>query len=313
MNLRTISVVALSNRDFDSLKEKIAEAARWVELAGAQGAELVVLPEHLSRYGGDGAGNPRARSFEELVVEDWREEMRPLVEVAERLGIYVTVPVIHQREGRIFNSLILVSPEGRDVWTYDKISPTPEELDKGVTPGETSFYDWKGVKLGGAICFDTCFPENLEQQAQEGVQLFLVPSLWPGGSQLNHVCKLCHTRMALAYPAWSRIIDIDGEDVVAGGYRQESLRFGFGAPVYTATLNFDRVALYGNHNQGKMAAVLGKYGRRVRVTFDQENCLWFLESRDPALAEQSIIAEFELISARDYFEYCKHRITAAKL
>lgn len=312
MRLHTISVIALSNRDFPSLEEKLAEAVTWLELAAGQGAELAVLPECLNRYCGDGAGNPLLQTSDQYAFDDWTREMSPLIAAADRLKLWVVIPVVHRQNNGILNSFFLVSPEGETVWQCDKLSPTPRELDAGVIPGRPGFFEWKDVKLGGGICFDTCFASNLEIWAREKVELLLVASLWPGGSQLNNFCKLQSCRVALSYPAWSRIIDIDGVEVVEGGYRQETLRFGFGAPVYTASLNFDRVSLYGNHNQEKMVDILRKYGKRVGITFDQGNCLWFLESRDPGLSESQIMAEFGLVTARDYFAECERRLRACR-
>jgi len=162
--------------------------------------------------------------------------------------------------------------------------------------------DWDGVKIGGGICFDSCFPGNFHRLAQNQVDLLLFPSLWPGGIQLHTFAKLHSCRVALAYPAWSKIIDIDGLSVVEGGYRNETLRFGFGAPVYTATLNFDRVALYGSSNEEQIVALLSQYGKRITISYDQENCLWFLGSNDPELGEAGIIKEFGLIPANKYFQ-----------
>lgn len=302
MDLRTISVIAQDSRDYSSLDEKLLEAVRWLELAAGQGAELVVFPECLQRYCGDGVGNQRRQSVAEAACKNWYEEMRILREAAMRCRVELVLPVTHHDEGELWNSFFLLSPEGEELWRYDKVSPTPEELAGGVRPGSPEkLYDWRGVKVGGLICFDTCFPENLDRLGHEGAQLVLCPSLWPGGSQLNHFCKMNACRVALSYPAWSRIIDVDGLEVIEGGYRQETLRFGFGAPVYTATLNFDRVTLYGNHNQEQMVAIQQKFGARVKVSYDQGNCLWFLESRDPDLAESEILKEFELVTARDYF------------
>lgn len=301
MNIRKISTIALSNRDFSSLEEKLLEAVSWLEIAAAEGAELTVLPELLNRYCGDGYGNPRAIPFERLIMDDWQTECRPLLQAVKHLKLWTTVPVLHRSDGKIFNSFFLIAPDGEPVWRYDKICPTPNEIKNGLTPGQPSTYNWNKLTLGGAICFDTCFPEKLEQQARDGVQLFLVPSLWPGGSQLNHLCKIRSTRVALAYPAWSRIIDIDGLDIVAGGYRHETLRFGFGAPVYTASLNFDRVALYGNHNQEQMIALRQKYGSKIQLEYDQGNCLWFLDSCDPDLHEKALLDEFDLQPASEYF------------
>lgn len=309
MNLRTISVIALSARDFSSLEEKLREAVRWLEFAVGQGAELVVFPECLQRYCGDGVGNSRRQTVGDAACRDWRGEMRILREAAMRCKVSIVLPVTHHDERGLWNSFFMLSPEGEEVWRYDKVSPTPEELSAGLRPGSPGeLFDWRGVKVGGLICFDTCFPENLDRLGRQGAQLVLCPSLWPGGSQLNQFCKTYSSRVALSYPAWSRIVDLDGQEVIEGGYRQETLRFGFGAPVYTATLNFDRVSLYGNGNQEQMVAILQKYGSRVKVSFDQGNCLWFLESTDPDLAESEILQEFRLVTAGDYFARCAQLI-----
>lgn len=312
MNNRTLSVVALSNRDFDSFEAKLEEAARWVEIAAGQGSQLVVLPEMINRYCGDGAGNPKLIPAREAALRDWRAETSILTEAARRANIALTVPVVHLEGDRLYNSFFLLGREGELVGRYDKAFPTPEGLEQGTVPCESPLIEWEGIKIGGAICFDTCFPEVIERQAQAGAQLILVPSLWPGGRQLNYFAQHHSIRFAVAYPAWSRIIDIDGREVIEGGYRHETLRFGFGVPVYTATLNFGRVALFGNHNQQKIRAIIEQYGERVRVTFDQDNVLFFLETLDPCLSEEAVMKEFELISAHDYFRDCRQQVREAR-
>ncbi len=312
MNARTLSVVALSNRDFDSLDAKLAEAAHWLRLAAAQGSQLAVFPETINRFEGDGVDHPRRRPMREVALHDWRRQCAPLLEAAQREGIAMALPFTHWEGDRPYNSFFLIDQHGEEIGRYDKVSPTPEELDAGFLPSPPAFFEWEGITVTGAICFDTCFPKPLLAQARKA-QLLLAPSLWPGGSVLNQIARQFSLRVALAYPAWSRIIDLDGREVVAGGYRHETLRFGFGVPVFTATLNFGRVALYGNHNQQKIEAILARYGKRVSVTFDQENVLFFLETLDPDLPESVVMEEFELISAPDYFAACEQRLAAARL
>ena len=312
MNLRTLSVIALSDRDYPSLEEKLQEAVRWIGLAAGEGAELIVLPELLNRFCGNGEGHALLSSLEKSAFGDWEVEAAPLIAAARHHKVWLTVPVVHRDRGGLYNSFFLISPEGKAAWRYDKQLPTPSELRDGITPGQASTYDWQGVWLGGAICFDTCFSDNFKNQIEGGAELFLIPSQWPGGAPISFFCRHYGVRAALAYPAWSRIVDIDGEAITEGGYREESLRFGFGAPVYTATLNFDRVALFGNINQLQIVALREKYGDRIKITFDQPNCLWFMESLDPSLAEASLMQEFGLISAREYFQDCKRQVALAR-
>jgi predicted amidohydrolase len=185
MNLKTISVVALSNRDFPSFAAKVKEAADWVALAAGQGADLVVLPEAINLYKGDGPGNPNAISYEDAALDDWKRETAPLFDAATRHRVAVTIPILIREGDHLSNCFFLIDKSGRVAGRYTKICPTQSELDVGVRPGEPGVIEWEGLKVGGGICFDTNFPGGFESQIRLGAQLFLVPSLWPGGSYLN--------------------------------------------------------------------------------------------------------------------------------
>src|ERR1043166_1104923 len=239
MNTKTISVIALSNCEFPNFEAKQGEAVQWIEIAAGQGADLAVLPEMMNFYRGDGVGNPLALSFDEAALDNWQQQTSMLFDAATRFHIAVTIPVLIREGSHLANCFFVVSKAGKVIGRYQKTQPTQTELDRGVVPGKPSVFEWEGLRVGGGICFDTNFSRVFDEQVRLGAQLFLVPSLWPGGSALNYYALRYSTPVALAYPAWSRIIDITGREVAAGGYRHETLRFGFGAPVYTATLNFD--------------------------------------------------------------------------
>lgn len=299
---RTISVISLSNRSFPSFEAKLQEAIRWLEIAATHGSDLVVLPEALNIYFGDGAASLQALSLEEAALEDWETSTAPLREAARRLGLAVTIPVLVREGSRLVNTFHLASRDGEILGSYRKRYPAYGEVLAGL-PGEDPqpLIVWEGIKIGGAICFDTWFTDVFETQAAAGAQLFLIPSLWPGGTFLNSSALKLSTPMALAYPAWSRIIDIDGREIAAGGYRNETLSFGFGSPVYTASLNFNRATIHADQAQHRMVELERAYGTRVRVRFDQDNCLFFLESRDPALSVEEILTRFDLVTLQQYF------------
>jgi len=68
-----------------------------------------------------------------------------------------------------------------------------------------------------------------------------------------------------------------------------------------ATINFDRVALFGDHNQQKIVEIQRALGAKVRIEFDQQNGTFYLESRSPQLTTRQGVANFDLIFARRYF------------
>jgi len=140
-----------------------------------------------------------------------------------------------------------------------------------------------------------------EPQMDAGADLFLIPSLTPAGILLDAAAVQYGVPFVLAYSPWSRILDRDGTELAAGGYRSETLRFGFGSPVVQATINFDAVTLFADYNQDKMRDVQRHYGRKVRIRFSQPDCIFTLESRSLDLSVNDIMREFGLISRRDYF------------
>ena len=311
MDQRTIATIALSNRDFASLEKKLKEAVSWIALAAAQGADLAVLPEAINLYCGDGPGNTKQLAYEDVAMDDWQTAALPLIEAARKYRIAVTVPILTREqhptnnESWITNCFYLVDRDGITAGHYQKMYPTPEEMDWHVRPGPTrpDLIKWDGLQVGGAICFDTCFQEVFDAQAH--ADLFLIPSLWPGGSQLDYFARRYHAPIVLSYPAWSRIIDLDGRELAAGGYRHETLRFGFGTPIYLATINFDRAVLYGNHNQEKIIDIQRAYGSQISVTFDQPNATFLLESRSRHVSVQEVIKRFDLIEHHIYFDQCR--------
>jgi predicted amidohydrolase len=309
MNEKTIAAVALSNRDFPTLAGKLDEAARWVEHAGRNGAELVVLPEALNLYRADGPENPDALSIAETALDHWQQQTAVLWDAAARGGTAVVISAFVREHDAVRNSLFLVSPEGAVLGRYDKLCPTLDELEEGVLPGtELPLIAWDGLLVGGAICFDTQFADVFCSQAQRGADLFVVPSLWPGGDALNHHALTLSTPIALAYPAWSRIIDITGSEVAGAGYRYETLRFGFGTPVAAAAINFDRAAFHAASVQTKVVDIERHYGAQIRVQFDQQNCTFFIESRAESLPLATVIAEYELELHNDYLTRCRAAI-----
>lgn len=307
MNTKTFAAIALNNKDYPTFTAKLEEAVRWVDFAARQGADLVVLPEALNLYFGDGdAAN--IPSLAETALDDWQVQARPLVESAIRNRVAVTVPVIIREAGRLLNCFYLVDKHGQTLGRYDKQCPTPEELDAGVVAGNSPLIEWEGIKIGGAICFDCYFPEVFARQADAGAQVFLMPSLTPGGDHLKYNALVNSTPIVLAYPAYSQIIDVDGRELAGGGYRHETLRFGFGSPVILATINFDRVVLFAQHNQTKIVEMQQTYGAKIAVRFDQPNCLFIVESRSPDLTMQEVIKRFDLIEQRRYFrQYACHK------
>lgn len=291
-----IAAVALEDRAYPTLDAKLQEAARHLRYAAALGAELAVLPETINVYG---EHTPTHLTAGPMHLENWREPCRLLIALAAELKMALTIPVLHRAEdGCIYNSFFLIDENGELNGEYRKQFLTPLEVDRGVRPGRNRLLEWRGIAIGGGICFDTLYAETYERQ--DGMKLMLCPSRWPGGCQLDFYAGTMDFNAVLAYSHWSRIIGSDGRELAAGGYRHETLRYGFGSPVVCAEINFDRRNYFGNINQERMVEIAARYGSRVGIVFDQPNCLWTLESRSPEFTVDDLEREYGLVDRRTY-------------
>lgn len=297
MNEKTIATIALRD-DFRSFEETLREAARWVEMAAAQGVQLAVLPETINLLHQHETSVP----LHELALEDWRRQTAILCDAAAHSNISLALPVLVRDNGALANRFYLLASDGALLGYYQKRAPAEGERASGVQPGNTNPICWEGLRVGGAICVDLYYPQVVfDPQVESGADLFVIPSLTPAGPVLDYCAVTYGVPFVLAYSPWSRVLDRNGSELAAGGYRSESLRFGFGLPIFTATINFDAVTLFADHNQEKMRDVARHYGSKVRIRFNQSSCLFTLESRSADLSVQEIMRQFGLISRRDHF------------
>ncbi|SEB50027.1 carbon-nitrogen hydrolase family protein [Terriglobus roseus] len=297
MNEKTIAAIALRNGEYEDFHQTLTEAARLVEDAARQGADLVVLPETINLLHRYRQSTPLA----ELALEDWQNATAVLCEAASRANVALVLPLFVRDALGMANRFFLLDRDGTNLGQYQKRIPSTGEVVCGVLPGAPKPVRWEGLSLGGSICVDLYYPADVfDPQMAAGVDAFLLPSMTPGGSLLEAYAVQYGVPFILAYSPWSRILDRDGRELAAGGYRSETLRAGFGSPIVQATLNFDAVTLFADFNQHKLPNVQRYYGDRVRIRFDQPNCTFLLESRSADLTVAEVVREFGLISRRDY-------------
>lgn len=166
----------------------LAIAGRLATEAASRGAQLVVLPEVFA-WSGPQAEEP---SVAETIPGPTCEAIGAL---ATRLGIYVVAGSILERAGddKVFNTCVLLGPDGAIRATYRKIHLFDVDLPGRVTvresdtrqPGDAPVVAETSVgKLGLSICYDLRFPELYRHLAHRGASLLVVPAAFttPTGS-----------------------------------------------------------------------------------------------------------------------------------
>lgn len=136
--------------------------------------DLVVFPETITT--GFHPNMPKADFWKLLppVPGAWTE---PLQRQADRHGVYVVWPVWEQGpEGVIYNTSVLIGPDGQIVGLYRKTHPFPAEREYTTPGNEAPVFELPFAKLGMVICYDGDFPELVRAMALKGAEVVVRPA-----------------------------------------------------------------------------------------------------------------------------------------
>ncbi|MGH8913609.1 MAG: DUF2848 family protein [Acidimicrobiia bacterium] len=173
MPIRVVAVQlpSLEGQSLDIALESVEKAT-----SSLADVDLVVLPEiwtpgyfAFDEYDESARSAPEIRSF--------------LEGLAQTLGAHLhSGSFVEQREGKLFNTSILLDPAGNELASYSKIhlfgygSREPEVLTPGTAP---TVVDTSIGRMGMAVCYDLRFPEQFRLMTDMGAEIFLVASAWP--------------------------------------------------------------------------------------------------------------------------------------
>ena len=155
----------------------VSKGVSWLKKAVSQyAAELVVFPETVTTgYETD----LDAGALWDLVDEAPGRITRDIQAAARELGVYVVWPSYRRgaQRGVVYNSAILIGPDGEIVGIYDKTHPAPWERTDGggwVTVGtQADVFETDLGNIGMIICYDGDFPELSRLLAVKGAEIIV--------------------------------------------------------------------------------------------------------------------------------------------
>ncbi|MCB0806694.1 MAG: hypothetical protein KDC05_12915 [Bacteroidales bacterium] len=142
-------------------------------LKHAANADLIVIPE-LANSGYNFQTHDQAvKSAEDIPNGPFT---RFLIGMAKKLDLYIVAGINEKDNGKLYNSAVLVGPEGF-LGKYRKIHLFMNEFDF-FEKGDAGLpvFQIKGVKVGMLICFDWVFPEVWRILAMKGTDIICHPS-----------------------------------------------------------------------------------------------------------------------------------------
>jgi len=276
----------------NSTMEANIEAARCLlEAACAVRPDVVCLPEG---FASAGVGYARAKEVAQPVPGPITEMA---AEVARRHSTYVICPQLEARDGKVYNSAVLLDRGGHIVGIYEKVHPVTSSadytvLEHGVTPGsEAKVFETDFGRVGILICFDINWPEEWAALKRQGAEIVFWPSAYSGGFPLQVYAFLHSYYVVSSTRADARIIDLTGELLE---------QVGRASPIASAQIDLEKVVFHGDFNWAQVEPLRARYGRDVRVRLYHDEALMTIESHRQDLTVAQIIEEMGLERLPDY-------------
>ncbi len=194
-----VAVVQTSSND--DLAANLAAARSAISAAADRGAQFVALPENFAYMRREGQPIPHAQGPAGEIV-------RFLLEIAREKSVWLlggTFPEEIPGDRRVYNTSLLIAPNGDEVARYRKIHLF--DVDLGGA-GEDCFRESEHFSAGSdvvvaetpfggvglSVCYDLRFPELYRAQAERGARWITVPSAFTPQTGKDHWQVLLRAR-----------------------------------------------------------------------------------------------------------------------
>ena len=288
----TIGRCSLSHEGAADADELLGRALaiidRMADQAAVQGLrlDLAVLPEC---------------SFQ-FVERDVSEVAEPLdgrvvtavAKKAREHGIYATAPVQTRREGRIYNSIVLLDRQGERVGVYDKVFPvmmTDGSLEYGITPGRSfPVFDLDFGRVGVQICWDIAFEQGWQALADQDAELVLfctdpASPVALRGRAYRHDYYIAASTM---HPPALAVNPLGGVLGRTSEYDE----------VLIADVDLDFRVLHSNCTWEWPESRRSEYAGRINVEWDDDAHEYLVTSNDPSLPVRRFLETEGLLTGR---------------
>ena len=206
----------------NDVQANVSKGISWLKKAVSENeAELVVFPETVTTGYETGLD---AEGLWDLVDEAPGLITQGIQEAADELGVYVVWPSYRRgsERGEVYNSSILIGPDGEILGIYDKTHPAPwERRDHGgwVLVGDhADVYETELGTLGMIICYDGDFPELSRILAVKGAEIIIRVSALQRSFDIWHITNAARAYDNHVYVIASNLVGRDAMDNYGFGH-----------------------------------------------------------------------------------------------
>jgi len=262
-------------------EQRLAQANRLVDEAGAKGADIAVLPESYN-------AEPNRAFWEEIDGMC----ISTMSELAKKHSMIVVAPIeLIDEQAKQRNAAVVIGRDGEVLGHYDKNIPFLCEV--GIVPGrDYRVFDTDAGRFGVLICFESQWPDSWMAMGGLQADFVLWVSAYSGGRKL--IAPAIYNSYYVITSTWmpdTTVIDINGDELAfaAGGNQ-----------VVMHEIDIDRTMVHDNFNGAKLAQIRRDYDGKINMRYMHKEGWWIVESTDPEVSVRTVLKEREVESLREY-------------
>jgi predicted amidohydrolase len=159
---RTIRVAAVQMRSTRNLDENISKTKQHLERCARDGARVVVFPEcSLSGYFD-------RDTMQALSPERLAGALQQVAQACREHAVYAVIGMPHRDGNKLYNSAVVIDPQGNVIERYHKIQLAESWPDGG---DHLSVFKVDGIPCSIIICHDERYPELVRLPVLAGARL----------------------------------------------------------------------------------------------------------------------------------------------
>lgn len=223
------------------------------------------------------------------------ELLKTYMAFAEKEKCHVAGALRCAENGKIYNSLAFIGPDGAPLGVYHKVNLTLGAIEKGETSGSSAVVvDTAIGRLGGVICFDLNFEALRQEYRVLKPDILCFSSMYHGGLMQEMWAYDCRSFFvsSLPFPGCG-ILDPFGRPLKLSDCYTS---------VPKATVNLDRAMVHLDFNCAKFPEIEKKYLGEVAIDIPPNIAPALIYSLTDKRSAMDIVKEFELELLDDYFE-----------